>query len=473
MFFLRTFQLGLKSLLLHPMRSLLTVLGIFIGVASVIWLLAIAEGMSIEAQRQIEGLGADNIIVRSIKPPAEVTSGFSGPVPYGLKREEYKLLAETIPTLKSAPLPIREVRRTMSYDGREIDGRLVGCTPDYFEVTRLILDRGRLLTEADERNRKNYCVIASGVAEKLFPYQDPLGRRVYLSESKDYFQVVGILKYRTPTAAIGGSLAAQDFSGDVYIPIGTLRQQIGDFVITRRGSQMSSDIVELDQITLRIKDVKLVPQTAALIRRTLNIPEDPNAIGIEGKRNGPETTNTSFSDSPGDDLRPVRRDVALVAPYELLEQARVMRLLILVIMGMIAGVSLLVGGIGIMNIMLATVTERTREIGIRRALGATQRHIIMQFLVETVSLSVVGGVTGILLGLLGPLAFTFMRSFVFWLLPTLAELSPPAVHTLQPQIVWGSLPLSFGISVIVGVVFGIYPAIRAAKMDPIEALRHE
>jgi putative ABC transport system permease protein len=123
--------------------------------------------------------------------------------------------------------------------------------------------------------------------------------------------------------------------------------------------------------------------------------------------------------------------------------------------------------------MLATVTERTREIGIRRALGATQRHIIMQFLVETVSLSVVGGVTGILLGLLGPLAFTFMRSFVFWLLPTLAELSPPAVHTLQPQIVWGSLPLSFGISVIVGVVFGIYPAIRAAKMDPIEALRHE
>ncbi len=471
MFLIRTFQLGLKSLLLHPMRSLLTVLGIFIGVASVIWLLAIAEGMSIEAQRQIEGLGADNIIVRSIKPPAEVTSGYSGPVPYGLKREEYELLTLTIPTLKSA-LPIREIRRTMSFDGREIDGRLVGCTTEYFEVTRLELDRGRLLTEADNNSRKNFCVIASGVAEKLFPYQDPLGRRLYLSESKDYFQVVGILKYRTPTAAIGGSLAAQDFSGDVYIPISTLRQQIGDFVVTRRGSQMSSDIVELDQITLRVQNVKLVPQTAALVRDTLNIPEDPNAAALEGRSPTVPITSTGVP-APDADLRPIRRDVALVVPYELLEQARMWRLLIMVVMGLIAGISLLVGGIGIMNIMLATVTERTREIGIRRALGATQRHIIMQFLVETVSLSVVGGLTGILFGLLGPVALLATRSIVFSLAPNLAELSPPFIRNLQPQIVWGSLPLSFGISVMVGVVFGIYPAIRAAKMDPIEALRHE
>src|SRR5262245_36830196 len=142
MFFLRTFQLGMKSLLLHPMRSLLTVLGIFIGVASVIWLLAIGEGISQEAQRQIEGLGADNIIIRSIKPPAELMGTSDAPIPYGLKREEFEMLKQTIPTIQSV-LRIREVRRTFTFDGANEDGRLVGCTPDYFEVRRLRLEPGR------------------------------------------------------------------------------------------------------------------------------------------------------------------------------------------------------------------------------------------------------------------------------------------------------------------------------------------
>src|SRR5918993_468922 len=140
--FIHTFQLGVRSLWLHPMRSLLTVLGIFIGVASVIWLLAIGEGISQEAQKQIEGVGADNIIVRSVKPPAELTAAFSGPVAYGLKREELDKLMQTIPTIRSA-LPIREVRRTASFNGRDVDGRLVGCTPEYFDVTGLELERGR------------------------------------------------------------------------------------------------------------------------------------------------------------------------------------------------------------------------------------------------------------------------------------------------------------------------------------------
>jgi putative ABC transport system permease protein len=232
MFLLRTFQLGMKSLLLHPMRSLLTVLGIFIGVASVIWLLAIGEGISQEAQRQIEGLGADNIIIRSIKPPNEVLGSSEAPIPYGLKREDFDMLVQTIPTIEFA-LPIREVKRTFTFDGRNEEGRLVGCTPEYFDVTRLVLDRGRLLTEADVDGRHNYCVLSSGIAERLFPYQDPIGRRVFLSENKDYYEVIGILQYRTPTAAIGGSLEAQDFNTDIYTPITTMRQRIGDFVYTR------------------------------------------------------------------------------------------------------------------------------------------------------------------------------------------------------------------------------------------------
>jgi putative ABC transport system permease protein len=466
-FFLRTFQLGLKSLLLHPMRSLLTVLGIFIGVASVIWLLAIGEGISQEAQRQIEGLGADNIIVRSVSPPAEVMAAFSGPVPYGIKRSELATL-EQIPTVKSA-LPIREIRRSFTFDGNSMDGRLVGCTPEYFTVTRLELDRGRLLTEADNNNAQNYCVIASGAAEELFPLTDPIGQRVYLLDSKDYYQVVGVLKYRNPTAAIGGSLEAQDFKNDVYIPIKTLRQRTGDFIFTRRGSTRSVEIVELNQVTLRVDSVDSVKVTADVVRMSLGVrePERPNVFNATEE--GTKITNVAANSA----LPPARLDVAVIVPEELLEQARVTRMMFMVFMGLIAAISLLVGGIGIMNIMLATVTERTREIGIRRALGATRSHIIMQFLVETVSLSVVGGLTGILVGLLCPAVIVGLRYLMNTFAPELMANLPEVVQRIQPQIVLMSLPLAFFISVMVGVVFGIYPAFRAAKMDPIEALRHE
>jgi putative ABC transport system permease protein len=435
----QTLRLGLKSLLLHKLRSGLAILGILIGVTAVIWLVAMGEGVSYQAQQQIKDLGANNIIVRSAKPPSGVTRGGGFVIAYGLLRDDYDRIVANVPTMLQA-VPMREIKKEARYLDKVTDVRVVGCTSKYMEMNNLKLSRGRFLSDKDLEEVQNICIIADGTAQELFPYQDPIGQ--FLQIDNEFYVIIGQMESKTPAGGVGGSLAAQDYNLDVYIPLSTLRARIGDMVITSRAGSREGEQVELSQVTVTVHDLSEVDETAEIIRKLL-AKFHPN------------------------------QDYSITVPKELLQQAEVLQMMFNMLLVLIAGIALLVGGIGIMNIMLATVTERTREIGIRRALGAKQRDIVSQFLSETIVLSATGGLLGVFLGFLCYPAIVGSRAVMRQLFPDVISSLPPNIQQLEPRIAPWSIVAAFLISVGVGVLFGLYPAQRAAKMDPIEALRHE
>ncbi len=435
----QTWKLSIKSLLLHPMRSLLTVLGIFIGVASVVWLLAISEGISQAAQEQIEDLGVTNIILRSVVPDNDSAENTEFWFPYGVSRSDYQILMDTIPSIDQA-LRIREAYREAYYRDKSLNARLVGCTPEYDDMMHLNVERGHFLSPINMDNNDNVCVLGAGIARKFFPLSNPLGQAIRIRQMS--YLVVGVMKSRLPMAGIAGSLSSQDFSDDIYIPITTFWRRIGDRTLTLSAGQRSGQQVQISQITFQVKSANEVVKTAKSIENTM------------------ERLHSE-------------KDFAVVTPLELLEQARTTRILFMVFMGLIAVISLLVGGIGIMNIMLATITERTREIGVRRALGAKRSDIVRQFLVEVTLLTTTGGLVGILAGLACPFLVVQIREFLERSSPHIMQGLPEVVQTASPVVLPWSIALAFCISVMIGIVFGLYPAVRAASMDPVEALRHE
>jgi putative ABC transport system permease protein len=388
-------------------------------------MLAIAEGASSEAQAQIESLGVQNIILRSKLPSDETDkrsdNNNSFVLSYGLTYDDLDRIATTIPSVESVT-PLREFKQQIRYLDRDLEGRVVGVTPAYAEMNGLVLAQGRFIRAIDISQFSNICVIGFDLAEKLYPYDNPLGKSIRVGASH-YYTIIGVTSYKAPSAGTGSSLSAQEFNRDVYIPISTDRVRFGETLIYEKSGSISAQKIELTQITVRVRHRDDVKPTSEVLDGLL-AQFHPN------------------------------KDYSVTVPLELLERAEETKRIFNVLLGSTAGISLLVGGIGIMNIMLATVTERTREIGIRRALGARRSDIIAQFLIETALLSLVGGLLGVFLGLVTP-------SFVGWL------------SGRETIIVLWSPVAALLVALIVGVGFGVYPARRAAMLDPIEALRAE
>ena len=422
-----TVRLGVKSLMLHKLRSALTMLGIIFGVCSVIAMLAIGEGASYEAQEAIKKLGSNNILIRSLKPPeAARQQGGGGPrgmqLKYGLTYEDGARLQSTIPGVRRV-LPMRIIRENVRFSRNEMPCQVIGTLPFYTEVSGADVVRGRFLCDQDELHQNNVCVITAGLAQRLFAIEDPLQHSLKIDAF--YYRVVGIVRERSKPEqrAQAGKMEGEPLDNNVYIPLSASRTRFGEILIRRSAGSFEAEEVQLHQITVQMQDSAAVETADPQIKTVLKRFHDQN-------------------------------DYELIVPLELLRQAEATKRRFNIVLGSIAAISLLVGGIGIMNIMLANVTERTREIGVRRALGAKRRDITMQFLVETVVLSVGGGLIGVAVGMLTPLIVshaTDMKTIV---------------------TVW-SVMVAFGISGAVGIIFGLYPASAAARLDPIEALRHE
>ena len=432
-FFIESFLLGLRNLRLHKLRSLLTALGIIFGVAAVIIMVAIGEGTKRAAMDQIQQLGARNILVRSTRPPEsnEATGRTQRMLDYGLKRTDLERL-RTIPNLAYI-VPLRDTEQRVTHGGLRAPANAIGTTPDIFKVINLRLARGRYLTEVDYETSAPVCVIGTGVAEKLFPFGDPLGDTILVGTggmSNVMLTVVGVLE---PTGlrvgSEGASMMQRDLDQDLYFPLTLARQAFGDIITKREAGSMERKTIELSEVWLQTEKIEEVEAIAAMAE------------------------NIVLKDRP-------KPDVQVKAPLQILRNAERLNRMFNFIMVGIASFSLIVGGIGIMNIMLATVTERTREIGIRRALGAKRRHITLQFLIETTVISLTGGLLGVLLGAGAALA-----------LPVIVKITSGEVY--RTDITTWSVVGSFLVSGFIGIGFGLYPAVTAAHMNPIDALRHE
>ena len=415
----RNVLLGIENLLLHKLRSFLTMLGVVFGVGSVVAMLSVGEGASKEALDQIRKIGSNNIIITSVKSVEEETTTTTRERMsiYGLTYKDHLRITETFKTVKQT-VPVKLIREEGRLGERSLELRVVGTTPMWFVLVKRSLIAGRFLLPSDDENQAAVTVLTEFGARKLLATKNTIGQTLRIGGNN--FKIIGIVKSEGGEAA---NIQIPDQEVDAYIPIDVARVYYGNTSLKMSSGAFEIKRVELHQIIVQVNSIENVESTA----------------------NGIEVMLRRFHK---------KKDYIISVPLALLRQAEATKRTFNIVLGSIACISLLVGGIGIMNIMLASVTERTREIGIRRAIGAKRKQIIVQFLIETIVLSTIGGIVGLGIGVFIPLMITFFAGM-------------PTVITPAGII----LPLF--ISVSIGIIFGLYPAARAAKVDPIVALRHE
>jgi putative ABC transport system permease protein len=444
-------KLSLSNLYLYKLRSLSTMLGIVFGVAAVIAMLSIGAGAKQETLNQINFLGIRNIWVKYQKlSDQKVDEEINRQKKQGRKNirivqgftaKQLSHLKAVCPNLQFIT-PVRELWMDIisPLSGKKLDLRVVATEPAHYNVANLRVDKGRFISYLDMKQEKKVCVLAPEAKRKIFAWRDPLGQDIRIGGT--HFRVVGVTGKRNIPKG------STDINKDIYIPFSTALKYFGEERTTKdtpnnngrfsrvirfggdddedewREPEISVAESAISEMCCRIQDQSLADKTGRIILHSLQ------KTNPDGNYN-------------------------IVVPYELLAQSQRTEWLFTIVMGSIAAISLLVGGIGVMNTMLATISERTREIGLRRAIGAKKRHIIKQFIVETLVLTVGGGILGIGLGI------------------GMSRIIPLLVPTYVTIIAAYSVIIAFGVSVLIGIIFGLYPAYRAANINPIEALKYE
>ena len=412
--YLPEISMGLSSLLVHKLRSLLTMLGMIFGVGAVVAMLSITAGAQKEMISFIDLLGVNNIIIEAKEAVDRNELQTRRAISPGLSFRDVRAISQNVTSIEAmSPRKRFKPTRVLPRTAQEMP-QLIGVLPNFLQINSLKVVEGRFFNDEDDLRSAPVCVLGESAKIQLLGYDNAVGKYVKINDT--WLEVIGVLLHQATADTEVEGLEVMDRNNLVIAPLNTVMRRFED------ANSFLKD--EIDGIYIRVMPTADPIETANVVRAIL----------------------TATHKNAG--------DFTPVVPAGLLEERRRTQFIFEVVMICIAGISLLVGGIGIMNIMLATVLERTREIGIRRAIGARQADIVRQFLTEAVMISIVGGLIGI--------AFGFSLSRVI-----------AAAAGWSTVVTWSSIAVAFGVSVFIGLLFGIYPAVQAAKLDPIEAIRYE